>query len=126
MMYAAMPQCQNVILGGSHDNGYPRILSTLETANIPPGKVILLQSPMLAPELERIDSFLFPRIKLRDIFLERRLDVGKRYAQVAADGNLPTLSKSTTPPRPSTQRLVEPDLSMLYLIPFNSRRMAIS
>ena len=125
-MYAAMPQCQNVILGGSHDNGYPHILSTLETANIPPGKVILLQSPTLVPELERFDSFLFPRIKLRDIFLERRLDVGKRYAQVAADGVLPTSSKSTTPPRPSTQRLVEPDLSMLHSNPSNNRRMVVS
>jgi hypothetical protein len=125
-MYAAMPQCQNIILGGSHDNGYARVLSNLETANISPGKVILLQGPTLAPELERFDSFLFPRIKFRDLFMERTLDAGKRYAQVAADGILHALRKPPSPPRPSNQKLVEPELSMLSLNVTNSRRMVVS
>lgn len=125
-MYAIMPQCQNIILGGSHDNICARILSNLETANIPPGKVTLLQGPTLAPELERFDSFLFPRIKFRDLFLERKLDLGKRYAQVAADAILTAMRKPATPPRPSTQKLVEPELSMVSLVPTNIRRMVVS
>ena len=125
-MYATMPQCQNIILGGSHDNGYVRILSNLESMNISPGKVILLQGPTFAPDLERFDSFLFPRIKFKDLFMERKLDAGKRYAQVAADGILPTMRKSASPPGPSTQKLVEPDLSIFSSSPINSRRMVVS
>jgi hypothetical protein len=90
-MYAVMPLCENIILGGSHDNGYARILSKLETTNISPGKVILLQGPSLAPEIERFDTFLFPRVKFRDLFLEKKLDSGKKYSQVAADGILPMM-----------------------------------
>ena len=80
-MYAAMPQCQNIILGGIHDNGYAGILSRLESANISPGKVILLQGPTIAPELERFDAFLFPRLNFRELFMERKLDGGKKYAR---------------------------------------------
>jgi hypothetical protein len=125
-MYATMPQCQNIILGGNHDNGHARVLSNLETANVSPGKVILLQVSTLAPEIERFDSFVFPRIKFRDLFMEKKFEPGKRYAQVAADGIPPAMRKSASPPRPSTQKLVEPDLSIFSSSSTNSRRMVVS
>jgi hypothetical protein len=108
-----MPQCEHIMLGGSHDNGYARILSNLETTNIMPGKVVLLQGPSPAPELERFDTFLFPRIKFRELFMQRKLECGKRYAQVAAETSSPTRNISMSPPMLSSatpQRLAEPEL----------------
>lgn len=111
-MYAVMPQCENIILGGSQDNGYVRILSRLETSNIIPGKVILLQGPSLAPELERFDTFVFPRVKFRELFMEKKLDPGKK--NTPSTSNSPARGKSTSPQRPPTltpTRPVEPELS---------------
>lgn len=114
--YVAMPQCQNIILGASHDNSYARLLSKLETDNIAPGKVILLQGPSFAPELERFDTKLFPRMKFGELFLDRKLDLAKKYAQVAADGVLPMIRKTASPPSPSaatnSYKLAEPELSI--------------
>lgn len=125
-MYVAMPQCQNIILGGIHDNGYAGILSRLESANISPGKVILLQGPTPAPELERFDAFIFPRLNFRELFMERKLDGGKKYAQVAADSILPAMRKPSSPPRPSMQKLVEPELSIYSYSVTNSRCVVVS
>jgi len=123
-MYSNSVQCANIILGGSHDNGYARILSKLEAGNVEPGKVILLQGPTFAPELERFDSTLFPRVKFDGLFMERKIDPGQKYAQVAANGVLPMQRKSTSstssPPKsPSVQpnRLVEPDLGNPHHLP---------
>jgi hypothetical protein len=113
-MYTVMPQCQNLILGGSHDNGYARILSKLETENIQPGKVVLLQGPSFAPELERFDTMLFPRIRNSgELFMVQKLEIGKRYSQVAADGVLPMQRKALSPPKTPAvvpHKLVEPEL----------------
>lgn len=117
-MYSVMPQCENIILGASHDNGYARILSKLETTNIMPGKVILLQGPSLAPELERFDTFLFPRVRFRELFMEKLAESGKRYAQAAAEGNLSVSHKSTSPRQTvatPSKKLVEPDLGKVLM-----------
>lgn len=108
-----MPQCEHIMLGGSHENGYAHILSTLETTNIMPGKVVLLQGPCLAPELERFDAFLFPRVKFRELFMETKLESAKRYSQVAAETSLHTRTISGSPSTLSSstpQRLMEPEL----------------
>lgn len=113
-MYSVMPQCQNLILGESHDNGYARIISKLETENIKPGKVVLLQGPSFAHELERYDTMLFPRIKnLGELFISQKVESGKRYSQVAADGVLPMQRKALSPqktPAVVPHKLVEPEL----------------
>ena len=123
-----MPQCEHIMLGGSHEDGYARILSKLETTNIMPGKVVLLQGPSLAPELERFDTFLFPRLKFRELFMERKLESGKRYAQVAAETSSPTRNMSRSPPILSSttpQRLMEPELGNFSQIKVNHRCMAL-
>ena len=119
-MYAAMPQCCNIILGASHDNGYARILSKLETENVAPGKVMLLEGTAFAAELERFDTLSFPHIKFGELFMERKIDPGKKYAQVAADGVLPMTRKPASPPQlsPSLPVLhyknVEPELCTMF------------
>ena len=124
-MYAAMPQCENIILGANYDNGYARILSKLETMNIMPGKVILLQGPGLAPELERIDTFLFPRIKFGELFMDKKLEGTRKYAQVIVGGKSPARSKSTSPgTSPGPPRLVEPELGILLKGMTNRRCVA--
>jgi hypothetical protein len=110
-----MPQCDHIILGASHDNGYIRILSKLETANVSPGKVILLQGPSFATELERFDTVLFPRVKFGDLFMDKKLEVGKKYSQIAADGFSPISRKTASPPMSPMfvpPKLGEPELSM--------------
>lgn len=117
-MYANMPQCEHIILGGSQDIFYARILSKLDAANIAPGKVILLQAATSTFELSCFDSPLFPRIKLGDLFIEKKLESGKKYAQVAADGILQMTRKPPSPTRTSPvspYKLAEPDLSMSHL-----------
>lgn len=93
-LFAFMPHCHNVVLGASYDTDLTRLLSHLEAMNVPNGKVILLGSALIAPELEDFNGSAFPRMSLRDIFMERkpeipRGDVGRMYAQVAADGAIP-------------------------------------
>src|SRR5579859_3239165 len=108
-MYAVQPQCQNLVLGTSHDNGSVRILSKLETDGIMPGKIILLQGATFAHELERFDSGLYPRIRFGELFMDKRLDSGKKYAQVAAE--LPSqMARKSTSPLPTPTRLAEPEL----------------
>jgi hypothetical protein len=117
-MYASMPQCEHIVLGGSQDIVYVRILSKLEAANILPGKVVLLQAAPPTFELNYFDSPLFPRIKLGDLFIEKKLEGGKKYAQVAADGILQVTRKPPSPPSASPvspYKLAEPDLSMPHL-----------
>jgi hypothetical protein len=114
-MYAVLPQCENLILGGSHDNGYARILSKLEAEDVQPGKVILLQGPSFAVELERFSTTLFPRIKFGELFMGQKLETGKRYSQVAADGVLPMQRKPMSPQKTPTvtpHKLTEPELCM--------------
>ena len=98
-MYAAMPQCVRIILGGCHDNGYAHLLSKLETENVLPRKVMLLQSHSFATELDRFRPSTFPRVRFEDLFMETKLESGKtmKYAQVAKDGVLQVARKSTSP-----------------------------
>ena len=116
-----MPHCHNVVLGASYDTDLTRLLSHLEVMHVPEGKVILLGSALIAPELEDFNGSAFPRITLRDIFMERkpeipRLEPGKMYSQVAADGALsaPRISLSPSPRITSTTpvKLQEPELSI--------------
>jgi hypothetical protein len=113
-MYSVMPQCENLILGASHDNGYARILSKLEAEDVQPGKVILLQGPSFSVELERFNTTLFPRVKFGELFMQK-LETGKRYSQVAADGVLPMQRKPMSPQKTPTvtpHKLTEPELCM--------------
>jgi len=116
-----MPHCHNVVLGASYDTDLTRLLSHLEIMQVPEGKVILLGSPLIAPELEDFNGSAFPRMTLRDIFMERkpeipRLEPGKMYSQVAADGALstPRIPLSPSPRIISTTpvKLPEPELSI--------------
>jgi hypothetical protein len=116
-----MPQCDGIILGGSHDNGYAHLLSKLETANVVPGKVRLLQGPSFAAELDRFGTTTFPRVKFGTLFMETKLESRKtlKYTQVAADGVLPMAPrksvpspKATTvvvPAPPNPRKLAQPD-----------------
>jgi hypothetical protein len=98
MMYAPMPQCIKIIIGGSHDNGYARLLSKLETGNVVPGKVMLLEGRPFATELQRVNATTFPRIKFGNLFLETKLEPGKnmKYSQVAATDGLLKVSPKLT------------------------------
>jgi hypothetical protein len=128
-MYAAMPQCSNIILGASHDNGYARVLSTLETENVAPGKVVLLEGQAFAAELQRFSLSTFPRAKFENLFMEKKIDAGKKYAQVAADGVLPMTRKApASPPKASPvvpKKLVEPDPCNFSLCIDNHRRSVV-
>lgn len=100
-MFASWPQCAEIILGGSHDNGYSRILSKLVTDNIVPGKVALLQGPPFAAELAQLNTSIFPRLRFGDLFmttkLESTLDKGVSYIQVASNGVLQMSRKVSSP-----------------------------
>jgi hypothetical protein len=118
-LYAFMPTCQNVILGASYDPDLMRLLSHLQALHVPEGKVILLGSALIAPELEDFNGSAFPRMTLRDIFMERkpeipRMEPGKMYSQVAADGGVPVTRIPTTPSPRNTStipvKLQEPEL----------------
>jgi hypothetical protein len=111
-----MPQCENIILGGGQEN-FTRILSRLEAENILPGKFLLIKGPMFPPNLlDTFDQSTFPRVNFGDLFMDKAVKTtpGKKYAQVAAANGVPLTRKSSLPPSPTiSQRLVEPDLSML-------------
>jgi hypothetical protein len=87
-MFAPWRHCVKIILGGSHDNGYSRILSKLVTDNIPPGKVALLQGPPFAAELANMSTTIFPRLQFGDLFMPMKLDPnvmkGSSYVQIAS------------------------------------------
>jgi hypothetical protein len=126
-MYSVMPQCDAIILGGSHDNGYAHLLSKLETANVVPGKVKLLQGPSFAAELDRFGTTTFPRVKFGTLFNETKLESRKtlKYAQVAADGVLPMSPKKSAPsPKavvpapPNPRKLAQPDYGTTILPAF--------
>jgi hypothetical protein len=123
-MYAVQPQCENLVLGTSHDNGSVRILSKLETDGIMPGKIILLQGATFAPELQRFDSGLFPRIRFGELFMDKKLDSAKKYAQVAAEQPYQMARKSTSP-LPTPTRLMEPELCNYIPSHADSSRMVI-
>jgi len=112
-MFATWPQCQSILLGVSHDNGYARVLSKLETDHILPGRVRLLQGPPLAAELAQLSPSSFPRVEFGNIFMASKLEPERRgtYVQVAMDGVL-KLSPKTSPIEAvnnSTSRLGLPD-----------------
>jgi hypothetical protein len=102
-MFASWPQCQFIILGASHDNGYARVLSKLETY-ISPGKVRLLQGPPPAAELAELSPACFPRIEFDNIFMTSKLEQEKRgtYVQVAMDGVLKLPTKTSPVPVEAT------------------------
>ena len=122
-MFASWPQCQNVLFGGSHDNGYARILSKLETDNIMPGKVRLVQGPPFATELAQLSSTYFPRIEFSDVFMATKLEqeCSVSYLQVAMDGVLkvPRKSQPSTvaiePANESCQRLPDKGITFCLL-----------
>ena len=123
-MYAAMLQCVRIILGGCHDNGYAHLLSKLETENVLPGKVMLLQCHSFAAGLDRFSPSTFPRVRFGDLYMETKLESGKtmKYAQVAADGVLQVARKSTSPKATAvvevSRKKTEPDygISLRILI----------
>ena len=105
-LFASWPQCVKVILGGSHDNGYSRILSKLVTDNIVPGKVALLKGPPFAAELGRLSKSIFPRLQFGDLFmttkLESAMEKSTSYVQVASNGVLQMPRKASSPTIPAT------------------------
>ena len=123
-MYAAMPQCVRIILGGCHDNGYAHLLSKLETENVLSRKVMLLQSHLFATELDRFHPSIFLRVRLEDLFMETKLKSRKtmKYTQVAKDGVLQVARKSTSPKATAvvevSRKKTEPDygISLWILI----------
>jgi hypothetical protein len=115
-MYAAMPQCDNIVLGGSSEHLYAGMLPDLDVS---PEKVVLLQ----APEIKRYYEPLFSRVRLSmSDLMDKKPDSGKKYAYAqvaAAEAILPPFQltrKISSPPRPpasiTPQRLVEPELGM--------------
>jgi len=82
-----------MILGASHDNGYARLLRQLETDGVTAGKVVLLEGPPFATELQNLICATFPRIKFPGMFIEQKLpaaaaESGTKYSTVAANGVL--------------------------------------
>jgi hypothetical protein len=106
-----MPQCAKIILGGSHDNGYARVLSQLEAENVVPGKVMLLKGPPFAAELDLLTSSTFPRLEFGDLFMAKKLESGKglNYVQVALDGVLQLPHKPASPAKSSAAVLRKDD-----------------
>lgn len=102
-MFASWRHCVRIVLGGSHDNGYSRTLSKLQTDNISAGKVALLQGPPFGGELARMSTALFPRVQFGDLFMSTKLDANAAktisYVQVASS---PGTIVSATPRRGSS------------------------
>lgn len=118
-MYSTLPQCENVVLGGSSEALYSALLAEL---NVFHDKVILLQ----ASEIRRYYEPLFSRVRISiGDLMTKRTDSGKKYAQVAAaDAILPVLPltrKLSSPPKSPApaipQRLVEPELGLRQKFP---------
>ncbi|CUS15114.1 unnamed protein product [Tuber aestivum] len=64
--------CQKVVLGASHDNGYVRILNSIQSSATPhESKVCLLEGPPFASEFH---SLQFNKLKLPGIFDCRKLE----------------------------------------------------
>jgi hypothetical protein len=113
-MYSTLPQCENIVLGGSSELLYSGLLAEL---NVFHDKVILLQGS----EIKRYYEPLFSRVRISmgDI-TSRKTDSGKKYAQVAATEAilpvLPLTRKLSSPPKSpapaSPQKLVEPELGL--------------
>jgi hypothetical protein len=105
-MFASWPQCAKIILGGSHDNGYSRILSKLVTDNILPKKVALLQGPPFAAELAQLSTSIFPRLRFGDLFMTTKLESATEkstsYVQIASNGVLQMSRKTSSPTIPGT------------------------
>ena len=118
-MFSDLRNCVRIILGGSHDNGYARLLRQLETDGVATGKVVLLEGVPFAMELENLIGATFPRIKFPGVFVEQKLSAsaesGTKYSTVAASGVLsmsdgksksPTLKSAVVVSKP-----VNPDSS---------------
>lgn len=120
-MFISWPHCAKIILGGSHDNGYSRILSKLVTDNIVPGKVALLQGPPFAAELAQLSTSIFPRLQFGDLFMTRKLESATEksasYVQVASNGVLQMPRKASSPTTPTAvpHKLERPDKGILIL-----------
>jgi hypothetical protein len=103
-MFAAWPRCTKMILGGSHDNGYARVLSKLLADNIVPGRVVLLQGPPFAVELAQLSTTIFPRIHFEGLFMNAKLEPGAEkvssYVQVASSGVVAATASALKPPKP--------------------------
>jgi len=111
-MYASMPQCAKIILGASHDNGYARVLSQLETENVVPGKIMLLKGPPFAAELDLLATSTFPRLEFGDLFMATKLESAKNLNHVqlvALDGVLQLPRKTASPAKSSTAVLYKQD-----------------
>jgi hypothetical protein len=118
-MYAPMPQCERIILGGSSDQSLTRILSKLAIANVIPGKVVLLQSSSFNPEIDKFQSDLFPRVSFGELFIDQKVSPAKNYNQITADAISPLTRKMVSPSPPMSPmspgfafppKLAEPEL----------------
>lgn len=113
-MFSGIPNCSHIILGVSHDNGYARLLYKLKNEGIAPGKVILLEGPPFASELQQFSTSMFPRLKIPNLFLEHKPELrnAKQYISVAADGVLRLDRKPELSKKKSSQAL-----SLKYVAP---------
>lgn len=82
--------CQKVVLGASHDNGYVRILNSI-AATTHESKVFLLEGPPFASEFH---SLPFNKLKFSHIFDSRKLDI------LRPPPGLPGPSRLVEPPAP--------------------------
>ncbi|PUU75604.1 hypothetical protein B9Z19DRAFT_1102864 [Tuber borchii] len=82
--------CQKVVLGASHDNGYVRVLNSI-AATTHESKVFLLEGPPFASEFH---SLPFNKLKFPHIFDSRKLDVPR------PPPGLPGPSRLVEPPAP--------------------------
>lgn len=82
--------CQKVVLGASHDNGYVRVLNSI-AATTHESKVCLLEGPPFASEFH---SLPFTKLKFARIFDSRKLEV------LRPPPGLPGPSRPVEPPAP--------------------------
>jgi hypothetical protein len=130
-MYAAMPQCENIIFGGHHENHYDNLFSGLERENLNPGKVIFLY-PSATSNFGNLSPSFPRRLSFGELFMSRRVEIGKPYAQVVAR------ERSTSPvaaggwqtiPRKNSSaalsKIAEPTLGAFLFISFANKRCLV-
>ncbi|PWW75562.1 hypothetical protein C7212DRAFT_281991 [Tuber magnatum] len=84
--------CQKVVLGASHDNGYVRILNSIQSSATPhESKVCLLEGPPFASEFH---SLQFDTLKFSHIFDSRKLETPR------LPPGLPTPPRTVETPAP--------------------------
>ncbi|KAG0124836.1 hypothetical protein HOY82DRAFT_581670 [Tuber indicum] len=90
--------CQKVVLGASHDNGYVRILNSIQSSATPDeSKVCLLEGPPFASEFQSLE---FETLKFSHIFDSRKLETPR------LPPGLPVPSRPVDVPNPYPQNPV--------------------